>query len=77
MVDSTTKDAKMKIEQDTLEFKPITITLETREEADAFCQIVDLMDDGLTANFVPRSPAALRRLITEWSDAFTNMDVKL
>lgn len=56
----------MKIEQGKVQYQPITITLETQEEATAFLEILDrpsLMTD------------AANRLERNLSNAFTNLDI--
>ena len=56
----------MKIEQEQPKFKPITITLETREEAQAFFGLIDDIEfpDGIE-----------KEIIIKISDAFTNCKV--
>ncbi|PUB87024.1 MAG: hypothetical protein DBP02_01920 [gamma proteobacterium symbiont of Ctena orbiculata] len=58
----------MRIKQDNLVYKPITIILETAEEARAFIEIMDEVD--------ARTPEA-SRLATTLSNAFTNCSVEI
>lgn len=62
----------MKIEQEKTEFKPITLTLETREEALEFLEIIDKVDNQMTYKSYNDIQIGLSIKI---SDAFTNMDV--
>lgn len=57
----------MKLKQEKLEFKPITLTLETEEEAKAF---IDLIEDIELTDYGINTPK--RNLIIAISDAFTD-----
>jgi len=68
----------MKIEQENSQFKPITITLETKSEAEAFFGLIDKMTDpeNRIANCPGVSPKENDLLTNLWV-AFCNKTVNI
>ena len=61
----------MKIEQEKMKFKPISIIFENRFEALQFIGLIDRLE-----NVSRRFTHEQNRMITQISNAFTNMEVQ-
>lgn len=75
LIGSYLREVIVKIRQDNLDYKPITITLETGEEAEAFFNIVDEYA-GLYVNSDKRHNKAYE-LATDLSNVFTDCRVEI
>ena len=64
----------MLIYRDKPQFRPITIVLETQEDAEKFISIIDKVDAWHTmANLPPKLTKEEREMVITISDHFTNM----
>ena len=67
----------MKISQEKVEYKPISIILETRKDAKIFISLIDKITDAIMyEKSVIISSDEQKRMINKISDSFTNLEVK-